>query len=78
MTCRGSSGFVSLSAGGRIAQKDIQAAVMSFDDVAELVVCEERGTQIDSDVGLNPSFFQKPDGAMVFLHEGGSEDDGVG
>jgi hypothetical protein len=27
---------------------------MSFDDVAELVVCEEKDTQVDSGVGLNP------------------------
>ena len=39
-------GFGSLSAGGRTAQNDVQAAVMFFDDVAaELVVCEEKGTQ---------------------------------
>ena len=42
--------------GGRIAQKDVQAAVMSFDDVAELVVREEKDTQINSGVGLKPSF----------------------
>ena len=56
MTCRGSSGFGSLSVGGRIAQKDVQAAVMSFDDVAELVVREEKDTQINSCVGLKTSF----------------------
>ena len=56
MTCRGSSGSGSLSGDGRTAQKDVQAAVMSFDDVAELMVCEEKGTQVDSDVGLNPAF----------------------
>ena len=28
--------------------------------------------------GLESVFFLKADGAMVFLHEGGSEDDGVG
>ena len=56
MTCLGLSGSGSLSAGGQTAQKDVQAAVMSFDDVAELVVCEERGTQADSGVGLNLSF----------------------
>ena len=56
MTCRGSSGSGSLSAGGQTAQNDVQAAVMSLDDVAELVVCEEKGTRVDSSVGLNPSF----------------------
>ena len=56
MTCRGSSGSGSLSAGGRTAQKGVQAAVMSLDDVAELVVCKEKGTQVDSGVGLNPYF----------------------
>ena len=39
--------------------KGVQAAVMSFDDVAELVVCEEKDIQIDSGVGLNPSFSRK-------------------
>ena len=79
MTCRGSSGFGSLSAGGPTVQKDVQAAVMSFDDVAELVACEEKDTQVDSGVGLNPFSSRK---LMVlwcsFLHEGGSENDGVG
>ena len=32
---------------------------MSFDDVAELVVCEEKDTQVDSSVALNPSFSRK-------------------
>ena len=59
MACRGSSGFGSLSAGGRTAQKDIQVAVTSFDDFAELVVCEEKGFQVDSDVGVKPSFSRK-------------------
>ena len=59
MTRRGSSGFGSLSAVGRTAQKHVQAAVMSFDDVAVLVVCEKKGTQVDSGVGLNPSFYRK-------------------
>ena len=56
---RGLSGSGPLSAGSRIAQKDVQAAVMSFDDVAELVVCEEKDTQVDSGVGLNSSFSRK-------------------
>ena len=59
MSCRGSSGFGSLSAGGRTAQNDVQAAVMSFDDVTELVVCEEKGTQVDSGMSLKPSFSRK-------------------
>ena len=89
MTCRGSSGSGSLSAGGRTAQKGVQAAAMSFDDVAEMVVCEDQGTQVDSGVrgsrhpsrfgcGLEPLFLSKTDGAMVFVHEGGFENDGVG
>ena len=78
MTCRRSSGFGSLSAGGWTGQKDAQAAVMCFEDVAELVVCEEKGTQADFGCGPEPNSPPKTDGAMVFLHEGGSEDDGVG
>ena len=57
--CCGLSGSGSLSAIGRTAQKDVQAAVTFFDDVAELVVCEEKDTQVDSGVGLNPSFSRK-------------------
>ena len=56
---RGLSGSGPSSAGGQTAQKDVQVAVMFFDDVAELVVCEEKGTQVDSGVGLNPSFSRK-------------------
>ena len=37
----------------------VQAAVTSFDDVAELVVCEEKGTQVDSGMGLKPFFSRK-------------------
>ena len=42
-----------------MAQNVDQAAVTSFDDVAELVVCEEKGTQVDLGVGLKPSFSRK-------------------
>ena len=53
----GFSRFGSLSAVGRIAQKNaVQAGGTSFDDVAELVVCEEKGTQVDLGVDLKPSF----------------------
>ena len=31
----------------------------SFDGVAKLVVCEEKGTQVDLGVGLKPSFSRK-------------------
>ena len=41
------------------AQNEVRAAVTPFDDVAELVVCEEKGTQADSCMGLKPSFFRK-------------------
>ena len=59
MTCLGFSRFGSLSAVGRIAQNAIQAAVTSFNDVAELVVREEKDTRVDSGVGLKPSFSRK-------------------
>ena len=58
MKCPGSE-FGSLSAGGRTAQNAVQAALTSFDDVAELVLCQEKGTQVDSGVGLKPSFSRK-------------------
>ena len=74
MTCLGSSRFGSLSVVGRIAQNAVQAAVKSFDDVAELVVCEEKGTQVDLDVGR---FLSEADGTLVCLPEGGSADGGV-
>ena len=51
-----SSRYEAMSAVGRIAQNVVRAAVTSFNDVAELVICEEKGTQIISGVGLKPSF----------------------
>ena len=42
-----------------MAQNAVQAAVTSFDDVAKLVVCEEKGTQVDSDVGLKSFLSRK-------------------
>ena len=38
-----------------MAQNTVQAVVTSFNDVADLVVCEEKCTQVDSGVGLKPS-----------------------
>ena len=57
--CLGSSRFGLLSAVGRIAQNAIQAAVTSFHDVVELVMFEEKGTQVHSDVALEPFLSQK-------------------
>ena len=48
-----------LSAVGGIAQNAVQVAVTSFDGVALLVVCEEKVPQVDSGVGLKPSFSRK-------------------
>ena len=45
--------------GWSIAQNAVQAAVTSFDEVTELVVCEEKGPQVGSGVGLKPSFSRK-------------------
>ena len=42
-----------------MAHNPVQAAVTSFDDVTELVVCEEKGIQVDSGVGLKPPFSRK-------------------
>ena len=42
-----------------MAQNAVQVAVTFFDDVAELVVCEEKGTQVGSGVGLKASFSRK-------------------
>ena len=51
-----SSRYGAMSEIGQMAQNAVQAAVASFNDVAELVICEEKGTQINSGVGLKPSF----------------------
>ena len=48
-----------IAAVGRIAQNTVQAAVTSFDDIAELVAYEEKGTQVDPGVDLKPSFSRK-------------------
>ena len=42
-----------------MAKNAVQAAVTSVDDVTELVVYEEQGSQVDSGVGLKPSFCRK-------------------
>ena len=42
-----------------MAKNAVQAAVTSVDDVTELVVYEEKGSQVDSGVGLKPSFCRK-------------------
>ena len=59
MVCLGPSRLGSLSAVGRMAHNAVRAAVTFFDDVAELVLCEEKGTQVELGVGLKPSFSQK-------------------
>ena len=59
MACLGFSRFGSLSAVGRMAQNAVQAAATSFDDGAELVVCEGKGTQVGSGVGQKSSSSRK-------------------
>ena len=48
MACLGSSRLGTPSAVGRMAQNAIQVTVTPFDDVASLVVCEEKGAEFDS------------------------------
>ena len=59
MACLRSSRFGALSAVGQMGQNEVQSVVTSFDDVAEWVVHEEKGTQVDSGVSLKPSLSQK-------------------
>ena len=59
MACLGSLRFGSLSAVGRMSQNAVQVVVTFFDDVAELVICEEKGTQVGSGEGLKASFSRK-------------------
>ena len=51
---------VRVVAGSWSKQNAVQAAVTSFDDVGELVVCEEKGIQVYSGVSLKSSFSRKP------------------
>ena len=55
----GSSRLGALSAVGRMAQNALQVAVAFFDDVAALVMCEEKGIHVDSGVGLKPYLYRK-------------------
>ena len=42
-----------------MAQNAVQTAMTFFDDVTELVVYDEKDTQVDSGIGLKPSYCRK-------------------